>query len=109
LENPVCATPCFNVSDPYLKISKSNGDSQNESLILKTEYVRKTLDPVWKEFQLSLGRLCNNNPSLPLHIECWDWDSDGGDDFIGEFKVVAFMKLTFRQLWPKCEQKKHMT
>ena len=43
----------------------------------KTEVIKNTLDPVWREMVVSVGTLCNGDKARTLKVECYDWDSDG--------------------------------
>lgn len=69
-------------SDPYLHILRieSNG---SESIIHKTEIVKNTLDPSWRPFDVTVGRLCNGDYTAKLKFDCYDWDAIGEPDFIG--------------------------
>jgi hypothetical protein len=42
--------------------------------IYTTEVITKTCDPVWQPFIVSVERLCNNDPDVPVKVSCWDWD-----------------------------------
>ncbi|XP_033106485.1 copine-5-like [Anneissia japonica] len=53
----------------------------------KTEYIKNTLDPTWREFCIPVASLCNGDYDRTIKVECYDWDSDGSDDFIGEFRT----------------------
>jgi hypothetical protein len=77
----------FGKSDPYLKLFRSIGESQWTE-IHKTETVMKTLDPIWKPFELSEHELCNCDQSRPIRVECYDWDSVGSDELIGVFETT---------------------
>ena len=69
----------FGKSDPYLLIYKLNKDGSAEN-VYKTEILKKTLDPVFKVFQLPLSEV----GELNIRIECWDWDRSSKDDLIGQ-------------------------
>uniref|UniRef100_A0AAR2LTC9 C2 domain-containing protein n=1 Tax=Pygocentrus nattereri TaxID=42514 RepID=A0AAR2LTC9_PYGNA len=53
----------------------------------KTEVVKNTLDPVWQAFKIPVRALCNGDYDRAIKIEVYDWDRDGGHDYIGEFKT----------------------
>ncbi|XP_071960282.1 copine-8-like isoform X2 [Antedon mediterranea] len=76
----------FGKSDPYLVFYRCNED-ESFTIAHKTEYVKNTLDPNWKEFSIPVTSLCNGDYDRTIKVECWDWDSDGSHDFIGEFKT----------------------
>ena len=76
----------FGKSDPYLIFNQVKADGKRYP-VYKTEIIKKTLNPIWKEFTISLQKLCNGELDRPLFVECYDWDSIGKDDLIGTFTV----------------------
>lgn len=74
----------FGKSDPYLQISRVNEDGCY-TVVHRTEVVKKTLNPTWQPFMITARSLCNGDYDRSIKFECFDWDSDGGHDFIGEF------------------------
>uniref|UniRef100_A0A4W3IA21 Copine-2 n=1 Tax=Callorhinchus milii TaxID=7868 RepID=A0A4W3IA21_CALMI len=73
----------FGKSDPYLEFYKQEEDGK-WMLVHRTEVIKNTLDPVWKTFSLPLVSLCNGDIDKTVKILCYDYDNDGGHDFIGE-------------------------
>ena len=45
-------------------------------------------NPEWAPCQISSGKLCNGDWNRKLKFEIFDYDSDGGHDFIGEFETT---------------------
>ncbi|XP_018013804.1 copine-8 isoform X2 [Hyalella azteca] len=83
----------FGKSDPYLVVSKSVGSNNQYTVVHRTEYIKKTLDPVWKPFVIRSSLLCGGDDQRPLKIECFDYDKDSEHDFIGEcFTTLAKLK-----------------
>ncbi|XP_017340153.1 copine-8 isoform X1 [Ictalurus punctatus] len=76
----------FGKSDPFLVFSRSNEDG-TYTICHKTEVVKNTLDPVWQAFKIPVRALCNGDYDRTIKIEVYDWDRDGGHDYIGEFKT----------------------
>ncbi|XP_070558372.1 copine-8-like isoform X2 [Ptychodera flava] len=76
----------FGKSDPYLVFHRCNED-MTYTLCHKTEVIKNNLNPVWKPFKLSVRALCNGDLDRTIKVECFDWNSDGSSDFIGEFKT----------------------
>jgi len=76
----------FGLSDPFLVFYRCNEDN-SYTAVHKTEVVKNTLNPNWKAFKIPLVVLCNGDYSRTIKIECYDWDSDGGHDLIGEMFV----------------------
>jgi len=81
-------------SDPYLNIWC--GATKN-----KTKVQKKTLDPVWNEtFVIPYSACAKKN----LEIECWDHDSVGKDEFMGEFSIsIDNLPLGETKQWYKLE------
>jgi hypothetical protein len=71
-------------SDPFLTISKST-EGGTWTVIHRTEYIRKTLDPVWRTFDISLAKLNNGDMNRILLFQVFDWNKSGKEDFIGQF------------------------
>jgi len=78
----------FGKSDPYLEIFREQGPGRHV-LIHKTEVVKNTLNPHWRVFKLTMQALSGGNMDSSLLIKCWDWDSDGSSDYIGEFRTTV--------------------
>lgn len=76
----------FGKSDPFLVFHRSNEDG-TFTICHKTEVVKNTLDPVWQAFKIPVRALCNGDYDRAIKIEVYDWDRDGGHDYIGEFST----------------------
>ncbi|XP_072291670.1 copine-8-like [Eucyclogobius newberryi] len=76
----------FGKSDPFLVFFRSNEDG-SFTICHKTEVVKNTLDPVWQAFKIPVRALCNGDYHRSIKVEVYDWDRDGGHDFIGEFST----------------------
>ncbi|XP_033745758.1 copine-8-like isoform X3 [Pecten maximus] len=74
----------FGKSDPYLVFYRANEDS-SYTIVHKTEVIKNTLNPTWRPFTVQARALCNGDYDRSIKVECYDWDSDGSHDFIGEF------------------------
>uniref|UniRef100_A0A8C2XPQ5 Copine II n=1 Tax=Cyclopterus lumpus TaxID=8103 RepID=A0A8C2XPQ5_CYCLU len=81
-------TDFFGKSDPYLEFHKQ-GDDGKWMLVHRTEVIKNTLDPAWKPFTVPLISLCNGDVDRNIKVLCYDYDNDGGHDFIGEFQTTA--------------------
>uniref|UniRef100_A0A6Q2Y880 Copine-2 n=1 Tax=Esox lucius TaxID=8010 RepID=A0A6Q2Y880_ESOLU len=101
----------FGKSDPYLEFHKQ-GDDGKWMLVHRTEVIKNTLDPVWKPFTVPLISLCNGDVDRSIKVLCYDYDNDGGHDFIGEFQTTvtkmseAQNSLEFECINPKKQKKK---
>ncbi|TFK00113.1 P2X purinoceptor 3 [Platysternon megacephalum] len=78
----------FGKSDPFLEFYKP-GDDGKWMLVHRTEVIKYTLDPVWKPFTVPLVSLCDGDVEKLIKVMCYDYDSDGGHDFIGEFETTV--------------------
>ncbi|OWF55814.1 Copine-8 [Mizuhopecten yessoensis] len=74
----------FGKSDPYLVFYRANEDN-SYTIVHKTEVIKNTLNPTWRPFTVQARALCNGDYDRSIKVECYDWDSDGSHDFIGEF------------------------
>uniref|UniRef100_A0A673V748 Copine-2 n=1 Tax=Suricata suricatta TaxID=37032 RepID=A0A673V748_SURSU len=103
----------FGKSDPFLEFYKP-GDDGKWMLVHRTEVIKYTLDPVWKPFTVPLVSLCDGDLEKPIQVMCYDYDNDGGHDFIGEFQTSVSqmceardgVPLEFECINPKKQRKK---
>ncbi|XP_023345926.1 copine-9 [Eurytemora carolleeae] len=73
----------FSESDPFYCIYRTNEDGE-EVLVYRSEWIRNTANPDWKPVTLDAAKLCGGDWNRPLRIEVYNWDADGGHDFIGD-------------------------
>lgn len=72
-------------SDPYCLVSLKPDAAFTP---LRTRTIGKTLNPKWKEvFELSGVPPIATLLRQVLHVEVWDWDQIGADDFIGSIDI----------------------
>lgn len=74
--------------DPFLKILRINEDGTTQ-LAYRTRYHEQNLNPKWAPFEILLDQLCYGDKDREFKIECYDWDQDGGHDFIGDCKTTV--------------------
>ncbi|KAK0045850.1 copine-3 [Biomphalaria pfeifferi] len=74
-------------SDPYLEIMKPTIDG-GWQVIHRTEVVKNNLNPSWRPVNISVHSLCGGNRQQQIKIDCYDWDSDGSNDYIGGFTTT---------------------
>jgi len=74
----------FGKSDPFLEIHRST-DSNQYILVHRTEVIKKTLDPQWKQFQLKVRSICNGDDDRDLRMDVYDWNRSGDHEIIGSF------------------------
>ncbi|XP_029094221.1 copine-2 isoform X3 [Monodon monoceros] len=90
----------FGKSDPFLEFYKPGGDGK-WMLVHRTEVIKYTLDPVWKPFTVPLVSLCDGDVEKPIQVMCYDYDNDGGHDFIGEFQTSVSQMCEARDGIPR--------
>uniref|UniRef100_A0AC34RA23 C2 domain-containing protein n=1 Tax=Panagrolaimus sp. JU765 TaxID=591449 RepID=A0AC34RA23_9BILA len=78
----------FGKSDPFLNIYRLVADGTRQ-LVHRTEVIKRTLNPEWKPFNISVRSLCQGNKDRDFLIECYDYDNDGGHDLIGVTKTTV--------------------
>ncbi|KAK3612048.1 hypothetical protein CHS0354_021732 [Potamilus streckersoni] len=74
----------FGKSDPFLVFYRANEDN-SFTVVHKTEVIKNTLSPTWAPFTIPVRTLCSGDYNRTIKVECYDWDSDGTHDIIGEF------------------------
>ncbi|KAJ8301692.1 hypothetical protein KUTeg_020679 [Tegillarca granosa] len=77
----------FGKSDPFLTFYRANEDG-TWTVVHRTEVIKKTLNPTWRPFVIPVRSLNNGDYDRSIKVECYDWDADGGHDFIGEFTTT---------------------
>ena len=78
----------FGKSDPYLEFQRCNEDN-TFSVVHRTEVIKNTINPTWKPFTIHANVLCNGDYDRTLRIICYDWNSNGDCDIIGQFDLCA--------------------
>ena len=58
-------------------------DDDLGTLVYRSEWIRNTASPDWAPVTMDCAKLCTGDWSRNLRIEVYDWDFDGGHDFIG--------------------------
>ncbi|XP_054163159.1 copine-9-like [Oppia nitens] len=69
-------------NDPFLVFSRSNEDS-TFSVVLKSEPVSSTQNPVWLPINMRVRTLCNGDYDRTIKIDCYDHRSSGDHRLIG--------------------------
>jgi hypothetical protein len=72
----------FGRSDPFLLIYRCEDDG-TLAQVYRSEVIKYTYNPDWKPFTIRAEDLCKGDPSRPIIIECYDYDSHKVNDFIG--------------------------
>eukprot|EP00092_Neocalanus_flemingeri_P103607 GFUD01132614.1.p1 GENE.GFUD01132614.1~~GFUD01132614.1.p1 ORF type:complete len:541 (-),score=123.21 GFUD01132614.1:342-1964(-) len=76
----------FGKSDPFFEISRAN-ESNDYSVVYRSEVIKNTLDPKWKTISLEVRVLCNGDYDRSLRFDVFDKDGDGSHDLIGSFQT----------------------
>jgi len=77
----------FGKSDPYFEICKTT-ESNDCTVVFRSEVKRNTLNPVWNQFSIESRNLCNGDYDRQLRIDVYDADDDGSHDLIGIFHTT---------------------
>jgi len=78
-------------SDPYFVVKTarvfdpSNRQNTGQSILHKSEVIKKTLDPVWKPVNLEVPNSLYNEP---IELSVWDWDDGTPHDLIGTNSII---------------------
>ena len=107
----------FGKSDPFLTISRITPmDSQGKvtsTKVHQSNIVKKSLNPSWETFQISLRELCNGDEERSIKLEVYDWGDNSDCDLIGEcvttfakMKVGFIEKTEFQLVHPEKMKKK---
>lgn len=67
----------FGKSDPFLCFYRLNEDN-SRLLAYRSEFIKRTLNPVWKPMEINSRLLCHGNHDEEFLVQCFDWDFDGG-------------------------------
>ena len=72
----------FGSSDPFVVLNRIRPDG-GRMRVWTGPVIKNNLNPVWAEQRISMQALCNGDGNMPLELQVYDWDSDGGHDLIG--------------------------
>jgi len=72
-------------SDPYLCISKRNGSAW--TVVHRTKVIKNDLNPTWGRVEIRMTSLCDGDINQDFLVECFDYDSDGDHDLIGQLET----------------------
>ncbi|TPP64720.1 Copine II [Fasciola gigantica] len=73
----------FGTSDPFLAFYRVNEDG-SRTVVHRTEEIRNTLNPNWRQMVIPLRTLVNGDYDRSLVISCLDWNRSGREALIGE-------------------------
>eukprot|EP01132_Coremiostelium_polycephalum_P000624 gene624-774_t len=94
----------FGKSDPYFILSKSTQSGFVK--VFESEVIKKTLDPIFREFQIKLEELNGGDMNREIKFDFYDWDSIGKHDFIGSFTTCGQELINGRKEFPIINVKK---
>ncbi|TGZ65970.1 hypothetical protein CRM22_005610 [Opisthorchis felineus] len=78
----------FGSSDPFLAFYRINEDG-SRTIVHRTEEIRNTLNPNWKQMVLPTRVLVNGDHDRQLVISCLDWNRSGREALIGEVSTTV--------------------
>ncbi|KAF2069002.1 hypothetical protein CYY_009678 [Polysphondylium violaceum] len=94
----------FGKSDPYYRVLKETVNGFVE--VYKSEYIKNTLNPVWRETIIPLENLNGGDMKRPIQIQVYDYDSIGSHDLIGIFNTTMDEVLLGKKEFPLMNPKK---
>jgi hypothetical protein len=74
----------FGKSDPFLEFSRST-ESNQYILVHRSEVIKNTLDPEWRQFNIKVRALCNGDDERDIKVDILDWNRSGDHEIIGTF------------------------
>ena len=74
----------FGKSDPFLEFSRST-ESNKYILVHRSEVIKNTLDPEWRQFNIKVRALCNGDDDRDIKVDVYDWNRSGDHEIIGTF------------------------
>jgi len=74
----------FGKSDPFLEFSRST-ESNQYILVHRSEVIKNTLDPEWRQFNIKVRALCNGDDERDIKVDIFDWNRSGDHEIIGTF------------------------
>ena len=78
----------FGKSDPFIEILRST-ESNKYILVHRTEFIKNTLDPDWRPFEISARSLSNGDDERDLRFDVYDWNKSGSHEIIGSFHTTV--------------------
>ncbi|KAL6048086.1 Copine IVb [Balamuthia mandrillaris] len=98
----------FGKSDPFFVVLKAREGGELVP-VYKSETIKKTLNPNWKEFTMKALELNNGDDLRPITIQVWDWNRSGSHELIGSVTTDTkelLSKKEFGIIHPDKKQKK---
>lgn len=95
-------------SDPFLEFKKQGIDG-SWNVVHRTEVIKDNLNPVWKPIQINIQTLGGKNIETAISICCYDYESDGEHNLIGECSttLATLLEAHHHQIeWPCINKKK---
>uniref|UniRef100_A0A915KCS4 Copine-3 n=1 Tax=Romanomermis culicivorax TaxID=13658 RepID=A0A915KCS4_ROMCU len=86
----------FGKSDPFLTFYRQNADG-SMSVVHRTPPIKNTLNPDWPEFRIEARKLCQGDYNKLFLVKCFDWNKNGDEDLIGEFRTNVNEMLKVNQ------------
>lgn len=72
----------FDKSDPFLIFYKYQNNKLEK--VYKSEFVLNNLNPTFRRFTVRTNQLCDNIPTNPILVKCYDWEEEDECEYIGE-------------------------
>lgn len=72
--------------DPFFEILCQPPGYSQQIKLYRSDVVKKNRSPEWVPFELSTSAV--GGLDIPLTINCYDWDKNGGHDLIGSLTTT---------------------
>eukprot|EP01084_Bolivina_argentea_P026186 48639_1 len=92
----------FGKIDPFIQIYRSTNDGQWAS-VYKSEYIKSSYSPNWKQFTIQTRRLCDGDVEKPILIKIYDWNKDALPVFTCELLTTLAQLLEAKSIQFDCK------
>jgi hypothetical protein len=79
----------FSKSDPFFIVNSQSNDPGGRvwQPVYRSEVIQNNLNPTWKEFSISIEKLCGGERDRAIQIEVFDWEKSGKHQAMGKFQT----------------------
>ncbi|KAI1733143.1 copine domain-containing protein [Ditylenchus destructor] len=98
----------FGKSDPFLEFYRI-GEDGSRQMVHRTEVIKKTLNPEFAQFEITVRHLSGGDKDKEFLITCYDYDEDGSHDLIGSVRTsVNALTIKRQNNLPLVNEKKQL-
>jgi len=76
-------------SDPFYQFTRKDVGARGTewNIVHRSDKIKNSLNPKWKEEEIELSTLCGGNVDLPLRLAIFDYESSGNHISMGEIET----------------------